>query len=93
MAKKNEVSYVLRSKNRLRVMESIVKYGKAIPAQIQKETGMYKSHVSRTIKELEDIDAVKCTNPDDRNYRFYALNQKGKTLLKKAKEITYSSKK
>ena len=62
-------------------MESIAKYGQAIPAQIEKETGMYKSHVSRALKELQEIKVTKCTNPDDRNYKFYILTIEGKKLF------------
>lgn len=93
MPKKNVVSYVLRSKNRFKVMESLAGYGEKVQTQIEKETCMYKSHVSRTLKELQDVDAAKCTNPDDRSYKFYTLTPKGKTILKKAKEIKNSIKK
>ena len=74
-------------------MEALAKYGKAVSAQIEKETGMYKSHVSRTLKELQQMDVAKCTNPGDRSYRFHALTPKGKTFLKKAKELKDSVKK
>lgn len=59
-----------------------------VSAQLEKETGMYKSHVSRTIKELKDHSLIQCTNPGDRTFKFYKLTPKGKEALKKAKEIT-----
>jgi len=68
-------------------MESLAGYNEKAQAVIEKETGMYKSHTSRTLKELEEIGAVKQTNPGDRSYKFLALTSKGKVLYKKAKEI------
>ncbi len=91
--KKSNLSAILGSKNKFKVMESLSGYNEKAQAIIEKETGMYKSHTSRTLKELEQIDAVKCTNPDDRSYKFYMLKQKGKILFKKAKEIKETIKK
>ena len=86
MPKKNVISYVLRAPKRLQVMEALTKEPK-ISAQLEKDTRMYKSHVSRTLKELKEEDLVECTNPDDKSYKFYKLTSKGKATYLKAKKL------
>ena len=71
-------------------MESLAGYGEKAQLVIEKETGMYKSHVSRALKELKDIKVAECTNPWDRSYKFYRLTSEGKKLLKKAEELKNS---
>jgi len=90
MLKKSTISYILRGENRLKVMDSLREEEK-VSSQLEKENDMYKSHVSRTLKELKEKDLIKCTNPHDRNFKFYKLTPKGKEVLKKAKEIVKES--
>ncbi|MBU2638785.1 MAG: ArsR family transcriptional regulator [Nanoarchaeota archaeon] len=80
------VSFVLRAKNRIKTLRALEKSPK-IPAQIMKETGMYKSHTSRALKELKENNLIQCDNPNDRAYKFYTLTKAGKAILKKAREI------
>ena len=42
---------------------------------------MYKSHISRGIKELLEERLVECLNPKDRAYKFYKLTAKGRKLI------------
>ncbi|MBU2589733.1 MAG: winged helix-turn-helix domain-containing protein [Nanoarchaeota archaeon] len=79
------ISFILRAKNRKRILSLLEKEYK-LPAQLMKETGMYKSHVSRTLKELKDKRLIACKNPDDHTFRFYTLTKKGKVILKEVKE-------
>ncbi|MDI6738547.1 MAG: MarR family transcriptional regulator [Nanoarchaeota archaeon] len=77
------ISFVMRSKNR-KIVLALLESKPMIPAQIMKETGIYKSHTSRALKELTEKGLVFCKNPNDRAYRFYALTAKGKRILKDA---------
>lgn len=86
MATKSPISFVLRGRNRLKVLE-VLSGGKSISRQIEQQTGIYKSHVSRTLKELHEWKLIKCLNPDDRDYRFYSLTTEGKKVLRVAKGI------
>lgn len=86
MSEKSIVAFVMRAKNRVRILKLLSK-GEKISAQLGKETGMYKSHVSRALRELNEHYLIKCTNPKDRNYRFYALTKKGKDMLKFVENI------
>ena len=80
------LAYVLRAKNRIKVL-SALKSGNKVSGQLEKETGMYKSHMSRTLQELQDKKLVKCINPNDRDFKFYVLTSKGKRVLSKATKI------
>jgi len=86
MNKPSDVSFVLRAKNRLKVLDSLS--GKRlISKQIEETTGMYKSHVNRTLKELQSKNLVQCINPADRSFKFYKLTSNGAKVLKEAKHI------
>lgn len=86
MAERNVVSFVLRGKNRVKVLHAL-KSGPLISAQIEKDTGMYKSHTSRALAELQEWKLVRCTNPDDRNFKFYELTTDGKATLEQVDRI------
>ena len=85
MSDSSTLSFVLRAKNRLKVLNILTE--KKVSAQIEKETGMYKSHVSRTLKELQSKKLIRCVNPKDRNFRFYETTFEGKRVLKEANKI------
>lgn len=80
------ISFILRAKNRKTILLLLEK-GPKLPAQLMKESGMYKGHTSRALKELKDKGLVHCTNPNDRTYRFYALTPNGKKALSEIKRI------
>lgn len=86
MVKRNLISFVLRAKNRFKVLQ-VLSEGQKISAQIEKQTGMYKPHVSRTLKELLSNTLIVCCNPNDRNFKFYELTAEGKKVLSKVKKI------
>ena len=86
MVEQSTLSYVLRAKNRMKVLNALESERK-ISAQLEKETEMYKSHMSRTLKELQEKKLIKCINPKDRSFKFYELTSKGKRVLSRAKEI------
>ena len=50
-----------------------------------KVTSMYKSHLSRTLKELKEEKLIECLNPNDREFKFYKLTKKSKEILKDIK--------
>lgn len=81
------ISFVMRSKNRKKIL-AVLENKPMIPAQIMKETGLYKSHTSRALTELTEKSLVFCKNPSDRAFRFYALTAKGKNILKAISELS-----
>ena len=75
------ISFILRSKNRQDILKYLAE-GNKTASELAKLTGMYKSHVSRTIKELLNEKLIECLNPKDRSYKFYRLASKTKKILK-----------
>lgn len=74
-------AFIKRGKNRKKVLLAL-KEGKQTQADIHKETGMYRTHVRRTLLELTEKGLVKCLNPKDRIAKFYELTSKGKVIQK-----------
>lgn len=86
MSSTNDLAYILRGKNRIKVLQAL--QGKTlISKQIEKTTNMYKSHVSRTIKELQQKRLIRCTNEKDRSFKFYKLTKDGEKILEETKQI------
>jgi len=80
MVDKSLLSFILRGKNRITILETISK-DEVISAQIEEKTKMYKSHVSRTLKELRKKKLIECVNPKDRYFKFYKITYTGKKVL------------
>lgn len=78
------VSFILRAKNRKVILHELGRENKTA-TDLMKTTKMYKSHVSRTLKELMDEGLIECLNPNDREYKFYKLTRKGRILFKDLK--------
>ncbi len=86
MNEKELLSFILRAKNRRHVLLLLDK-GSRAQAEITKMTGMYKSHCSRTIKELCNLDIIEAENPKDRSFVFYKLSKKGENLVVRIKQV------
>lgn len=74
-------SFILRSKNRQAVLKKLSEK-EHTATELVKLTRMYKSHISRTLKELKQEKLVECLNPKDREYKFYKITIKGKKIIK-----------
>jgi predicted transcriptional regulator len=80
------LSYVLRAKNRRTILLLLTRE-RLTPAQIMKRTGMYESHISRTLRELVKQKLIICENPNERRFRFYSMTSKGKEVAKEIENI------
>lgn len=80
------ISFILRAKNRREIIKHL-KEGNKTASDLVKLTRMYKSHVSRTLAELKKEELIECLNPNDREYKFYTLTNKGKKLLIDLKKL------
>lgn len=74
------LSFVRRSKRRKQILE-ILTNKRLIAADIAKEIGMYKSHVARTLNELNKKKLIVCENPRDKAYRYYHITVLGKHIF------------
>ncbi|MCA9486939.1 hypothetical protein H6501_03775 [Candidatus Woesearchaeota archaeon] len=73
-------TYVLKSVYRKKLFFELVKKPYQTQAQLLKKTEIalkYRSHVSRTIKELLDHDLIECENPLEKSYKMYKLSEQG----------------
>jgi len=75
------LSFIRRSKNRKQILKLLSKH-KLTTTDIEKQTNMYKSHISRALKELDKEKLVQCLNPKDRAFRYYKITAKGSKVLK-----------
>lgn len=73
-------AFVLRGKNRRAILRAL-KWGKQTPAQLHHHTGLYRSHVKRTLDELLARRLVQCLNPNDRTHKLYVLTAEGAAAL------------
>ena len=76
------ITFVLRGKNRKEILKHLMK-GDKTQAELHKLTGMYRTHVRRTLNELIEKNLVKCLNPKDRIYKIYTLTTIGKRIARK----------
>lgn len=70
------LGFVSASKYREKVIAALLKAEKTV-TQISEESGMYKSHVSKMVKELEEKGVAECLNPDRRKGKLFTLTEKG----------------
>jgi len=81
-------AFVMRGKNRRAVLASLAQSKEpSISLELEKRTGMYKSHMARCFKELVDIGVVECLNPRDRRIKLYRVTPLGKQVYKRMKPL------
>lgn len=88
MSGEKDIGFVARSKRRKEVLKILSKVSKMSQPEIMKISEQYKSHNSRTIKELNNRWLISCINPEDRSYKFYKITKKGKDILKETEKIS-----
>lgn len=70
--------YVFKSKYRTEVLKTLVNNPFQTPSEILKKTPpKYISHMSRTMRELEEKELISCENPKDNNYKVYFPTELG----------------
>lgn len=84
----NKLSYVLRSKNRQRMLIAMDKI--KMPSQLKKELKMEDSNVARTLRDLKKEGIVKCLTPNQKMGRLYTLTPVGEKIRKEIAEESES---
>ena len=77
------MSLGLKKKEILNILEE----ERSSQSAIMKKTGMYKGHISRTLKELLKQKLIICENPEDRSFKFYKISKKGRDVLEEIENI------
>lgn len=80
----NDIAFIKRAKNRLKVFKELE--GTLMPSELVmkiygKNSNTYFNIVSRALSELADAKLVKVINPKSRTGRLYTLTEKGKKIL------------
>ncbi|MDA2920630.1 transcriptional regulator [Desulfobacterota bacterium AH_259_B03_O07] len=92
MALLDDVSFVKRAKNRIRVLKELD--GALMPSELVlriygKRSNTYFNIVSRALNELAEAKLVKVANPNSRTGRLYTLKDKGKKVKKFLKNQSF----
>lgn len=75
------VAFVKRGKNRITILNELSKHESMTQAELHHATGLYRTHVRRTLLELEEKGLVKCLNPKDRIAKMYEVTSLGKKTI------------
>lgn len=84
------ISFVARSRRRIEILILLSQSKQLSQPEIMNSSKRYKSHNSRTLKELREKGLVVCINPEDRSYKFYKITKKGKDVLRDVERIKLS---
>ena len=74
------ITFIQRAKNRKTIL-LLLAQGEKTQAQLHHESQLYRTHVRRTLLELQQKKLVKCLNPKDRIYKLYNLTKLGEEVL------------
>ena len=74
------ISFLLRSKNRKKVLKNLEKPG--TPTELATKLQIQRSTVSRAILELQDKKLIKCLTPNEKMGRLYQIIDLGRKILK-----------
>lgn len=74
-----EISFLLSSKNRKKVIFSLDK--PKIPTELASSLGLNLSHVSRALTELSEKKLVECLTPKQKMGKLYSKTKLGNTVV------------
>lgn len=77
-----EISFIISSSYRRRVLESLDLENPKTPSKISKELNINKTHISKTLKELLSKKMILCLTPKANKGKLYILSNHGKDVLK-----------
>lgn len=79
----NLVGFISASTHRQKILAALKEGSKTI-SQLSDETGMYSSHISSTLKELEGKGLVKCVTPNQRKGKIFVTTEKVREISSSA---------
>jgi len=75
-------SFVISSEYRKKILKALESRPKT-PTELKNETGYYLSHISTTLKELEEKSLVTCLTPRRRKGKLFQLDESGQAIVNK----------
>lgn len=82
----SKYSYVIASEYRVKVLK-VLTAGPKTPKHISKETRIYLSHVSKTLRELSEKGIVECLSPERKRGKVYNLTKDGKEIIRQLEKV------
>ena len=80
-----DVSFIISSEYRKKVLGSLE--NPKMPSKLSKELDINKTHISKTLKELESKGMVKCLTPNSNKGKLYVISDYGKDILKEVLKL------
>lgn len=74
------ISFVQMSNYRENILINLMDKIKT-PSKLSKSTNIKMSHISTTLKELKDMELIKCLNPNKKQGRLYTITPLGIKVL------------
>lgn len=85
VTKWEDISFVISSSYRKRVLENLE--STKMPSKLSKELNINKTHISRSLNELEGKKMIKCLTPKFTKGRLYVITNYGKEILKEVSKL------
>lgn len=85
----NTVSFVMAGEARFKILLELNKTTKT-PSQLKELLKVQMSHVSRTLKELQEENLIECKTPFRRKSKLFTITSQGKEILKIIHNLTIS---
>ena len=81
-----DYSWIVRGKQRKKIIKVMDKNKPKIPTQIKEQTKLSLNNVSDILREFKKKRIVKCLNPKEKTGRLYELTSKGMRIKEKIEE-------
>ncbi|MBS3076274.1 winged helix DNA-binding protein [Candidatus Pacearchaeota archaeon] len=75
-----DIGFIISSEYRKKVLKNLE--NPKTPSSISKETNINKTHISKTLKELNSKKLIECLNPKAVKGKFFVITEEGKDILK-----------
>ena len=85
VTKWEDVSYIFSSSYRKRVLEKLD--SPKMPSALSKELNINKTHISRSLSELQKKKMITCLTPNSSKARLYVITDYGKEILKEVNKL------
>jgi len=80
-----DISFIISSEYRKKILKNLET--PKIPSKISKEIDINKTHISKTLKELESKKMIKCLTPESNKGKIFVISNYGKEILKDALKL------
>jgi len=81
------ISFILSSKLRFQTLLELKK-GEKTPSKLAEILNEARSHISKTLKELEEKSLIICLTPDRRKQKFFKISDLGIDIISSINKMT-----